>query len=116
MKADKLTVIWETSSLITQYWCFNSDYCIVDTKERGRILITHTGKSGKFRLGIEAIKQIFKDHNCDCLITCHPAMHYKIHPKLAKQLNVLYPDCMKSTYNEWDLDKMTLEITDYYNG
>jgi hypothetical protein len=78
----------ETLTLL--HWDKKFDYTIADTKERGRILFTHTCKAGEFGIGVDLVKTLYSDYNCDHTVTCYPAMQYKIHPKEAKELNILY--------------------------
>jgi hypothetical protein len=75
-------------------------------------MFTHTKDTGKFRLGIETVKEIFKENNCDSMITCYPAKHYKLHPRLAKQLDILFPECTGPTWNTWKIDENIVKVYD----
>ena len=65
-------------------------FTIAETREYGRIMLCHTKDTGQFSLTIKAIRHIYNEFGCQCLITCYPAMHYKRHPKVAIELNILY--------------------------
>jgi len=95
---------------IEDYRSHFEKYCIVNTREYGPTMWTHTKPSGKFSLGIEAVKEIYHRFHCKAMVTCFPAQHYRLHPKLALKLNILYPEVNESTYNDWgDLESNSNE-------
>lgn len=100
----------ELEKAIDDYQYGDLDYCIVDTRERGRIMYTHTNRMGVFKLGTDEVRRIFTIMCCNCLITCFPAKHYELHLELAQELNILYPDCVVATTNSWYPDKETIQV------
>jgi hypothetical protein len=75
-------------------------YHIVDSREKGRIMFTHSCEDGFFRLGENRVKDIFYETGCNSLVCCYPAQQYKRHPELAKELDILYPECDIQVYSD----------------
>jgi hypothetical protein len=83
------------------YMDYRSPFMIIDTRERGRIMYCHTNRIMGFEMGETEVIRLFYKYQCDCLITCYPAKHYREHPELARELHILYPECDVITQNDF---------------
>ena len=74
---------------------------VVDTGEKGRVMMIHSGEDGQFVWSREEVLKKFIKLECDILICCLPYRQYENDPVISTKLNMQYPDLNEEifTYN-----------------
>jgi len=81
-------------------------YILLNTVEKGRILLVHSSNIGVFTLNTPEIEDLFSFNNCVAVMTCYPKRHDDV-----DKLHLMYPECDTPLCQYWNWTDQTVTIT-----